>query len=187
VVAIDKEAIRLLKLIDWIPAYKNEKPVTVYYELKIVFSPAKYKKQVKQRGFDTPLYTDLPSDTSLNIYQTAEQAPVFNSNDKTLPEYIYSKLEYPETAKRQFMEGNVKLSFVVEPDGQVSTIKILNRGVGGGCDNEAIRLIGLTQWKPAIRDKQYVRYQKTFTVNFSLKNYFKNSNAYKQSLGGGIE
>jgi TonB family protein len=185
--AIDKEAIRLLKLLDWIPAFKKEKPIDVYYELKINFSIAKYKKQVKQRGFDTPLYTDLPTDTSLNRYQTAEQAPVFNCADKTFPDFVYSKLEYPDIAKRQFMEGDVQLSFVVEPNGQVSNIKILNKGLGGGCDNEAIRIIGLTKWKPAIRNNQYVRYQKTATVNFSLKNTFTNNNLYRQNVGGTMQ
>ena len=185
--AIDKEAIRLLKLIDWIPAFKKEKPVDVYYELKVSFSISKYKKQVKQRGFDESLYTNLPTDTSLNIYQTAEQAPFFNISNETFTEFIYSKLEYPETAKRQFIEGDVKLSFIVEPNGQVSNIKILNGGVGGGCDNEAIRLIGLTKWTPAIRNQQYVRYQKTATVNFSLKNTFTNNSIYKQNLGGTMQ
>jgi TonB family protein len=184
---IDKEAIRLLKLIDWIPAFKNEKPINVYYELKIKFSLSKYKKQVKQRGFDKPLFTDLPTDTSFNVYQTAEQSPVFEFFDKTFPEYIYSKLEYPEEAKRQFIEGSVQLSFIVEPNGQVSNIKILNKGVGGGCDNEALRLIGLTKWMPAIRNKQYVRYLKTFTINFSLKSAFKGNSTYKQNLGGTME
>lgn len=181
---MDKEAIRLVKLLDWIPSRKEGVAVNVNHSLDIPFSLSKYKKQVKERGFDTPLYTDIPVDTSFNIYETGERSAMFNIPDKTFTEFVYSNLEYPEAALKQSIEGNVKLSFVVEPDGQVADIKILNEGVGGGCNNEAIRVIGLSKWKPAIRDKQYVRYRMSFTMNFSVKNSFKdNSNGSQRSWG----
>jgi TonB family protein len=183
--AIDKEAIRLLKLIEWIPAQKEGNVVNVNYNSEINFSLSKYKKQVKERGFDTPSYIDLPTDTSLLVYdKTEERPPVFNNTDKGFTEFVYTNLEYPEIALRQNIEGNIKLSFVVEPDGQVSNIKIVNGGLSGGCNNEAIRVIGLTKWQPAIRDKQYVRYRMNFTMNFSVKNNFKdNSNGTQRSWG----
>ncbi|HEX7415517.1 MAG TPA: energy transducer TonB [Bacteroidia bacterium] len=181
---MDKEAVRLLKLIDWIPSRKEGTAVNVNYNMDITFSLSKYKKQVKERGFDVPLYKDIPTDTSFSIYETAERSPVFNAPDKTFSEFVYANLEYPEAALKQSIEGNVKLSFVVEPDGQVSNIKILNEGVAGGCNNEAIRVIGLTKWEPAKRDKQYVRYRMSFTMNFSVKNSFKdNSNGSQRSWG----
>jgi TonB family protein len=182
--AIDKEAIRLVKLIDWMPSHKEGNAVNVKFSLEIPFSLSKYKKAIKERGFDKPLYTDLPTDTSLNIYETAEQSPIFNNPEKTFTEFIYANLEYPDVASRQNIEGNIKLTFVVEPDGMVSNIKILGDGVGGGCNEEAIRVIGLTKYTPTIRDKQYVRYRMSFTMNFSLKNSFKdNSNGSQRSWG----
>ena len=182
--SIDKEAIRLVKLIDWIPAHQQGNAVDVKFYMEITFSISKYKKIIKERGFDKPLYTDLPTDTSLNVYETAEQSPIFNNPEKTFSEFIYSNLEYPDVAARQNIEGNIKLTFVVEPNGMVSNIKILGDGVGGGCNNEAIRVIGLTKYTPAIRDKKYVRYRMSFTMNFSLKNSFKdNSNGSQRSWG----
>ncbi len=182
--AINKEAVRLLKLIDWIPSHKEGNVVDVKFSLEIPFSVSKYKKTIKERGFDKPLYTDLPTDTSLNVYETAEQSPIFNNPEKTFTDFIYSTLEYPDVAARQNIEGNIKLTFVVEPDGMVSNIKIIGDGVGGGCNDEAIRVIGLTKYTPAIRDKKYVRYRMSFTMNFSLKNNFKdNSNGSQRSWG----
>ncbi|MEO8762018.1 MAG: energy transducer TonB [Bacteroidia bacterium] len=182
--AMDKEAIRLLSLLnDWIPASKDEKTINANNSFEVNFSISKYKKAVKERGFDTPLYTDLPTDTSLHIYENAQQPPAFNSADKTFPEFVYSNLQYPETAVRQNIEGNVKLTFIVETDGQVSNIKILN-GVNGGCTFEAIRVIGLTKWKPAVRDNQYVRYKMPFTMGFSLKNNFKDNASGSQRSWG---
>ncbi|MHB8259388.1 MAG: energy transducer TonB [Bacteroidia bacterium] len=181
---MDKEAIRLLKLIDWIPSRKDGVAVNVNHSIDITFSLSKYKKQVKERGFDVSLYKDIPTDTSFSIYETAERPPVFNDTGKTFSEFVYANLEYPEAALKQGIEGNVKLSFVVEPDGMVSDIKILNEGVAAGCNNEAIRVIGLTKWNPAIRNKQYVRYRMSFTMNFSVKNNFKdNSNGNQRAWG----
>ncbi len=182
--AINKEAIRLVKLIDWIPSHKEGNAVDVKFSLEIPFSISKYKKAIKERGFDKPLYIDLPTDTSLNTYETAEQSPIFNNPEKTFTEFIYANLEYPEVASRQNIEGNIKLTFVVEPDGMVSNIKIVGDGVGGGCNDEAIRVIGLTKYTPAIRDKKYVRYRMIITMNFSLKNSFKdNSNGNQRDWG----
>ena len=181
---VDKEAVRLLKLIDWIPSRKEGELVNVDYSLSIPFSVSKYKKQVKERGFDTPLYTDMPVDTSLGIYEKGERSPEFNVPDKTFSEFVYANLEYPEAATRQNIEGNVKLSFVVEPNGRVSDIKILNGGIGGGCNNEAIRVIGLTKWKPAINEGKYVRYRMSFTMSFAVKNAFKDNSSGSQNTWG---
>ena len=182
--AIDKEAIRLLRLIEWTPSQKEGNAVNVNFYLEVNFSVSKYKKIVKERGFDAPLYTDIPTDTSLNVYETAERSPIYSNADKTFTEFIYTTMEYPEIAARQGIEGNIKLSFVVEPNGQTSNIKIINGGISGGCNNEAIRVVGLTKWQPAIRDKQYVRYRMSFTMNFSLKNNYKdNSNGSQRSWG----
>jgi TonB family protein len=181
---IDKEAVRLLKLIDWIPSRKEGTLVNVDYNLNIPFSVSKYKKAIKERGFDTSLYIDMPADTSLGIYEKAERASSFNNPDKTFSEFVYANLEYPEAALKQNIEGNVKLSFVVEPDGQVSDIKILNEGVGGGCNNEAIRVIGLTKWKPAVLEGKYIRYRMFFTMNFAVKNAFKDNSSGSQNTWG---
>jgi TonB family protein len=182
--AMDKEAIRLLSLLEWIPSRKEGTPANVNFNLEIPFSISKYKKQVKERGFDTPLYTDIPTDSSTNVYETAERSAIFYNTEKTFTEFIYSNLEYPDVASRQNIEGKVQLSFVVEPDGMTSNIKVLNGGIAGGCNEEATRVIALTKWQPAIRDGKYVRYRMSFTMNFSLKNNFKDNSNGSQRVGG---
>lgn len=182
--AMDKEALRLLKLIEWIPSRQNGTAVNVKHSIDITFSVSKYKKMVKERGFDQPPFKEYAADTSLVVYESAESPPSFDIPDKTFTEFISSNLEYPEIAARQNIQGDVRLSFVVEPDGRISDIKILNEGLAAGCNDEAIRVTGLTKWTPAVSNRRYVRFRMINTVRFSLTNNFKdNSNGTQRSWG----
>ena len=61
------------------------------------------------------------------------------------------------------------MSFVVEKDGSVSTVKVM-RGIGGGCDEEAVRVVkAMPKWKPGIKDGKPVRvsYMMPFTFKLS--------------------
>ena len=86
--------------------------------------------------------------------------------------YLLNNLSYPESAKLGEISGTVRLSFVVETDGAISNI-IVENTVGGGCDNEAIRLMEGTHWIPAVKDGKYVRSrnEQEITFNFGTRNY----------------
>ena len=177
---IDKEALRLLSLIEWFPPNPEVVIGNAKQSVEINFSVSKYKKWVKERGYDKALFTDISGDTSLAVYETADKGASFFNEEKTFPEFIYSNLEYPEIAKRQGLEGNIVMSFIIEPDGMVSNIRIKNGGIGGGCNEEAIRVMGMTKWKPALKDNKYVRFRMNYTMTFSLKNSFKDNSSGTQ-------
>jgi TonB family protein len=181
---IDKEAMRLLSLIEWFPSGKDGIEVDVNHSVEINFSVSKYKKWVKERGFEKRLFTDIPADTSLAVYERAEQGASFFDKEKTFPEFIYSNLEYPESAKLQGIEGNISMNFIIEPNGKVSNIRIKNGGLGVGCNEEAIRVIGLTKWQPAVKDGKYVRFRMNYTMTFSIKNSFKDNSSGSQRSWG---
>ncbi|MCD6111821.1 MAG: TonB family protein, partial [Bacteroidales bacterium] len=63
----------------------------------------------------------------------------------------------------------VYITFVVEPDGSVTHIKIL-RGIGGGCDEEAIRVIkAMPKWNPGRQRNKPVRVQFNMPIKFTLQ------------------
>lgn len=87
---------------------------------------------------------------------------------------LSSNIRYPAEAREKNIQGTVVLSFVVEPaTGRVSNIKLL-KDIGGGCGDEAIRVlkaldeIGL-RWSPALRGETPVRLRHSIPLRFKLQ------------------
>jgi protein TonB len=57
-----------------------------------------------------------------------------------LDNFVYSNLKYPRKAKRKSIEGQVVVEFMVDIDGSIKDAEII-REIGGGCDEEAIRIV----------------------------------------------
>lgn len=171
-IEIDAEALRLFKHLLWNPAI-NTKGETVDSEQEVLikFKLKKYLKYVKQRGYDTIEYPHQPIDTSLVIYEIDQLSqmpkPVYEDSKMKFGDFIIQNMKYPDLAKKQGVSGIVEVFFVVEPSGKVSNIKIL-KGVGGGCSEEAIRLMGLLNWFPGLVDDMAVRTAMTSKITFRL-------------------
>jgi len=58
---------------------------------------------------------------------------------------------------------------VVDKEGKIKEAKIL-RGIGGGCDEEALRVVkSMPDWKPGRQNGRSVQVQYNLPVNFTLK------------------
>lgn len=98
-----------------------------------------------------------------------EENPEFPGGPAKLLEYIQKNLEYPEAARENEIQGRVFVGFIVEEDGSVSNVKIL-RGIGYGCDEEAIRLVNsLPKFKPGKQRGKPIRVQYTLPIVFKLE------------------
>ncbi len=94
--------------------------------------------------------------------------PEFPGGEIALKKFLQKNILYPKEAREQGIEGTVYTSFVVDTNGEISDIKIL-RGVGGGCSEEAIRVIKrMPKWKPATQKGKPVRVQFNMPINFSI-------------------
>lgn len=72
--------------------------------------------------------------------------PSFPGGEQKLAQYIDKNIKYPQVAKEKGIQGRVFVDFIVEPDGSVSNVKAV-RGIGGGCDEEAVRVIqSMPKW-----------------------------------------
>ena len=103
------------------------------------------------------------------IFQIVEEMPSFPGGEAELMKYVGSHIKYPQIARETGIQGRVFVGFVVEPDGSISNVKLL-RGIGGGCDEEAMRVIkSLPKWKPGKQRGKAVRVSYMLPVNFKLQ------------------
>ena len=95
----------------------------------------------------------------------SEQA---SCSKQKLVEFMISKLEYPETAKKAEVEGKVLVQFTIAPNGAVQDAEVL-QGIGHGCDEAALAVVTtMPNWTPAMKDGKPVALKMTLPFTFSL-------------------
>ncbi len=83
--------------------------------------------------------------------------------------YLQNNIHYPQLAKDLGIQGRVFVTFVIEKNGSVNDVKLL-RGIGGGCDEEAIRVVkSMPKWIPGSQRNIPVRVQYNLPINFRLQ------------------
>lgn len=111
--------------------------------------------------------TSEPKDDG-NAYFVVEEMPDFPGGDKARMKFLARNLRYPKEARENNIEGVVYIEFIVEKDGSLTNIKV-KRGIGGGCDEESIRVVKLMpKWKPGKQRGEYVRTQFLLPFKFIL-------------------
>ena len=103
------------------------------------------------------------------VFTIVEQMPSFPGGDAKMYEYLGKNIKYPQIARETGIQGRVFVNFVVEPDGSVSNVKVL-RGIGGGCDEEAMRVVkAMPKWTAGKQRGKAVRVSYTLPVVFKLQ------------------
>ncbi|WP_026902766.1 energy transducer TonB [Pedobacter glucosidilyticus] len=116
---------------------------------------------------DGPVNQKVTEDTN-EIFTTVEQMPEYPGGLEAFYKYLGNSINYPPVARENNIQGRVTVNFVVERDGSLTDIKVL-RGIGGGCDEEAIRVLKKSKaWKPGVQNGRPVRVSYTVPVMFRL-------------------
>ncbi len=77
----------------------------------------------------------------------------FKCTEESIRKFINRRLEYPQRAINQRIQGTVQVEFIVERDGSISDVHYLN-DIGGGCAEAAVRMVkSMPKFKPGL-DKQ---------------------------------
>lgn len=102
-------------------------------------------------------------------FKTVEQMPDFKGGLRAMYKFIGNNIEYPRMAKEVGVSGRVFLTFVVERDGSIADVQLV-RGIGYGCDEEAIRVINaMPKWNPGKQRNKPVRVQFQMAIKFTLQ------------------
>lgn len=103
------------------------------------------------------------------IFTAVEQQPEFPGGVGELYKYLGQNIKYPAAAQRANVQGRVFVKFVVEKDGSIGNIEVM-KGIGFGCDEEAVRVIkSMPKWNPGRQNGKNVRVYYTMPVVYKLE------------------
>ncbi|BDD11302.1 protein TonB [Fulvitalea axinellae] len=102
------------------------------------------------------------------IFTIVEDQPEYPGGLKAFYKQVGKKLKYPSQARRMGVEGKVYVQFVVDKDGTLTEITVA-KGIGAGCDEEAIRVLKtLPKWKPGKQRGRAVKVRMVIPIHFKL-------------------
>ena len=101
----------------------------------------------------------------------AEKMPSFQGGDlNKFRNWVQGKLKYPKIAQENGISGRVTLSFVIEKDGTLTGIQVM-QSPDKSLTDEAIRVVSSSpKWSPGLQRNQPVRVRYQLPVNFQLRN-----------------
>jgi len=103
------------------------------------------------------------------IYTYVQELPEFPGGDQARMTFFQRNIRYPSLAFQNKIQGIVYVSFIVEKNGSITSIKIV-QGIGAGCDDEALRVTKLMpKWKAGRRQGREVRVVITMPITFVLQ------------------
>ncbi|MFC2101706.1 energy transducer TonB [Bacteroidota bacterium] len=174
----DAELVEMAKAHASTPEVKQLAPVvadTVAPEEEMKPVPKEVEKQdVEPETADTSSFgtggeeigkqekTDTAVATTIDVY------PRYPGGDAARLFYLRRNMTYPKEAVDKGIQGVVMVVFVVEADGTITNAKIL-QGIGGGCDEEALRVTrGMPIWSPGKRSGRPVRVMVKMPIVFGI-------------------
>jgi TonB family protein len=98
-----------------------------------------------------------------------DEMPRYPGGEAELFKYLGKSIRYPHAAQESGISGVVLVTFVVGSDGRIRDPKVL-RGIGGGCDEEAIRVVkSMPAWVPGKQQGKSVIVQYNLPIRFSKR------------------
>ncbi len=120
--------------------------------------------EIKDEG---PKVIETP--VQAEIFTVVEEQPGYPGGEEARIGFLQQNIKYPEEAKELGIQGRVFVTFVVEVDGSITDVRVL-RGIGGGCDEEAVRVVrAMPKWVPGKQRGVPVRVQFNLPIKFTLQ------------------
>lgn len=100
------------------------------------------------------------------------ELPEYPGGKTAFKKFISENMRYPAEAVKNNIEGDVFVKFVINDNGSVQDASVL-KGIGYGCDEEALRLIKLLRFGGTRNRGFKITTTKKIKIRFSLKNIKK--------------
>jgi TonB family protein len=96
---------------------------------------------------------------------------------------LQRKVNYPDECKDQGIEGRVTVQFIVDKQGQVKDPKVI-RGIGGGCDEEALRVVRLAEFTPGVQKGRRVNVRMSLPIVFRIDDNSNETEKQSTNISG---
>lgn len=111
---------------------------------------------------------EIAKEESDEIFVIVEVQPQFPGGMNAFRTFVVENMRYPANARRMQIEGKVFVKAVVGKDGNLTELEVM-KGIGGGCDEEALRVISKSPpWKPGYQRGRPVRTRIVIPLVFKL-------------------
>ncbi|MEM8964810.1 MAG: M56 family metallopeptidase [Bacteroidota bacterium] len=109
------------------------------------------------------------------VFAVVENMPTPEGGMREFYQYVGQNMKYPVQARRMGIEGKVFVQFVVNEYGELTDFQAL-KGIGAGCDDEAIRVLEeAPAWNPGTTDGKPVPVRMVLPITFHLDDGVDNS------------
>ncbi|UII25275.1 TonB family protein [Fulvivirga maritima] len=106
-----------------------------------------------------------------DVFTIVEDPAMPDGGYDNLYQKIAQTIQYPQQARTVGIEGKVFVQFVIDENGTLTNPKVV-KGIGAGCDQEAIRAISATSeeitWKPGMQRGVKVKQKLVLPITFAL-------------------
>ena len=132
--------------------------------------PNSHEKEIAIMDYQEEVVEEEVEEEAIPFQMVSEQPTFMGKDAKEFGKWVGSKIQYPEMARENNVQGRVILQFTIEKDGSLTNIKVV-RGVDPALDKEALRVVSSSpKWKPGMMRDKAVRVNYTFPVDFRLRN-----------------
>ncbi|SMD34035.1 outer membrane transport energization protein TonB (TC 2.C.1.1.1) [Reichenbachiella faecimaris] len=119
--------------------------------------------------FEDPIFDEpLPPEIVEEVLIFVESMPEPIGGMSTFYKHVAKQMKYPNQARRMGIEGKVYVQFVIDKNGKLTEVQAI-KGIGAGCDEEAVRVIkNAPDWSPGKQRGQPVKVRMILPVTFKL-------------------
>src|SRR5690606_15520083 len=97
------------------------------------------------------------TEAPVSEYEVVDEMPYFDGGLGEFYSQLGKNLKYPQSALSRNIQGKVYVSYVVDIDGSITEARVL-KGIGYGCDEEALRaILKAPKWNPGRKAGEPVR------------------------------
>jgi TonB family protein len=173
----DEEVIRIVQgSPKWTPGMQRGTPVRTRMRLPLRFmlggtDTSRDSTEVSLNAVPLPPATDgqdsIQEGAAL-FFDVVDTPPSPVGGFEAWSRHLSENLTYPTSARMKGIQGTVLVSFIVNTDGTIEEIELV-QGIGGGCDEEAIRIIKSSpSWTPGMIKGKAVRTRMKIPIGFRL-------------------